>query len=266
MSNRAFAILSLVLLALASSLPLAAEEGEEKTPVRMIVHWDHVQPSMTEVYEQKAKDWVEAFNEAGLGKKWNWHTSVSNDFTYVTVSWFGHYAEMDAEEANQAEMVAALGEEKLEALSAPTGSVVSHHTEVVEHRADLSYYPAESELGDDPGFLRVGAHTVKPGMGDRFEELMKKVAAAFAKAEHPYPFTTYEVTFGSTGSYVVTVMSQDAGTFYTGANTREILTAGVGPEETQAIYTEWRELITDYETSDWAMRADLSYMTGGESE
>ncbi len=238
-----------------------ADHHEEAAdaPRRMVIHTDHVVPAMAEAYEDKAKAWVAAFREAGLtDPQWSWYTSSSSDFVYVTAFPFSAMADLDRQAERQAAVKGALGEETVARLNEPNGSVIRHHNEIAKLRTDLSYQPAQAEADDAPGFMRVGIHTVKPGMEQRFEELMKQVVAAFGQAEHAGGFETFQIEYGE-GSYVVTSIAADAAQFYGGPSTGEILTQGVGAERTRALYDEWRECITDYDTSDWTVRADLSY-------
>ena len=257
-SLKTIAILSLLTLI---AVPGAwAGEGDEMAaaPYRVIVHTDHVIPGQMEAYEEKSKAWAEAFKSTELGKEWNWFTSAHNDFTYVTIFPFSMFAELDKDDERNAQMKEAIGEESLKELNAPSNSVASHYSEIAKLRPELGYRPANSEVGEDATFLRIGVHTVIPGMNKQFEDLMKNVAEAFGKAEHPLGFNVWEIEFGR-GSYVVTVMANDAKHFYSQPSTGAILNKAVGEEETAAMYAEWRNCIADYETSDATMRPDLSY-------
>ena len=253
--------LALALLCAAGAWADHHEEAAD-APRRMVIHTDHVEPGMVEAYEEKAKAWVAAFREAGMSDpKWSWYTSSSSDFVYVTAFPFSAMADLDRQTERQAAVREALGEEAFARLNEPNGSVARHNNEIARLRPELSYRPASPAAGEPPKFMRVGIHTVKPGMEPRFEEVMKQVVAAFAKAEHGGSFETFQVEYGE-GSYVVTSVSGDAAQFYGGPSTAEILAKGVGPEQTQALYDEWRQCLADYDTSDWTIRPDLSYYAG----
>jgi hypothetical protein len=228
-------------------------------PQRMVIHTDHVVPTMLEAYEEKAKAWVAAFKEAGItGQEWSWSTSSSNDFVYVTAFPFSAMADLDRQAERQAAVKEALGEEAFARLNESSGSVARHTSQIARLRPDLSYQPAQPIAGDAPRFMWVAIHTVKPGMEQRFEAVMKQVAATYAKAEHGLGFEIFQIEYG-TGSYLMTVAARDVAQFYGGPSMGETMARGGGPAHTQALFAEWRECITDYATSDWTIRADLSY-------
>ena len=82
---------------LLATVPLSSAMAEE-APSRLVVHHDRVDPADSDEFEAWYRDWVGAFKESGLGADWNWFTSSSNDFSYVTVSPFGSFADLDQSE------------------------------------------------------------------------------------------------------------------------------------------------------------------------
>ena len=236
--------------------PVLADHHEGGAPPYMLVQTFHVDPLKMDEFEKGAQAWVEAFQEKEMGPEWTWYASTGQNFTYTYVSPIPNYAYLDTMEARQAEMAEALGPEKLGELMRVVGAATSVSTELVKAMPKMSYHPAEEVPGQ---FLRVGVHTVRPAMAQRFEQMAEKVAAAFAKAEAPLGFSGYQVAFGE-GSYVFTTMAPDAATFYATPGTGQILAQALGEEGARELLAEWRECVTDYQTHDYQMRMDLSYV------
>ena len=248
---------------LLATLPLSSATAEE-APSRLVVHHDRVDPADSDEFEAWYKDWVGAFEEAGLGADWNWFTSSSNDFSYVTVSTFGSFADLDQSEARQAKMTEALGKEKLDELIARERLVQSHRSEVVKMRPDLSYQPVGADDSENR-FMNIQVDWVRPGMNDRYEELVKKLVKVWSDTKQPNFFTTYQVEFGD-GSYVYTSGAKDAVAFYGRPDTGEVLSKALGDEEAQKMYAEWRDCISRTDSSDSRLRPDLSFIAAPAKE
>jgi hypothetical protein len=100
-------------------------------------------------------------------------------------------------------------------------------------------------------------------MTEQFETLVKEVVAAFKKAESPVGFTGYQTQFG-TGSYVFTTMADNAEQLNSFPGTGEVLAKAVGQEKADEMFQEWRNCITDYETEEFEIRGDLSFVPSEE--
>ncbi|MGB5881666.1 MAG: hypothetical protein WBH85_16690 [Thermoanaerobaculia bacterium] len=250
-------------LAIASLLiaaPPAAQAEEEEGSVHskyMIVHIDDIEPSMQQEYEKINEKWVEAFKGAEMGPEFSWYSSNSG-FTYVWVSPMKDYAFLDGEDARFKAMGEALGEEKMAELMEGSNSIKSHHTNIVKFMSELTYEPA-NPASKTPGIYRLTSHMVKPDMTEQFETLVKEVVAAFKKVDSPVGFSAYQTQYG-TGSYVVTTMADDADQLNGFPGTGEVLTKALGEERAEQMFQEWRNCITDYETEEFEIRRDLSFV------
>ncbi len=254
-----------VMASLLSLSPASAEE--EAGPAYLLVHYDTVEPSKAMEFEANGKQWVEAFTSAEMGEEWTWDAYSKPDFTYAWVSVMPDYAYLDGQPEREKMMAEALGEEKVGELMAGAGAVRSHYSDILKAAPEMSYHPKEP-LSSDPRFVRVGVHHVKPAMTRQFKDLVKRVVAAYQKAEAPLGFDAYEVEFGQ-GSFAFVSEADNAAQFYSQPQTGEILAQAEGAEVSQQLFQEWRDCISAYEISDWAYRPDLSYtpgMSSGETE
>lgn len=252
-----------VLLAGALALPQGVAADSHEGPAYFVVHYDQVDPAKTAAHEANSKKWVEAFKAGDFGPEWTWYAYSNSNFGYGYVFPFPNYAYLDGAEAREKSMAAALGEEKMAELMAGTGTVLAHHSEVWKAKPSLSYAPPGGNVPG--GFARVGVHHVKPNKMKDFEALVGRVVEAYKKANAAVGFDGYEIEFGQ-GSYGFVSFAKDAGTFYTGPNTGQVLTQALGAEAAQALFQEWGECLTAYETEDWTVRPDLSYVPEMEAE
>jgi hypothetical protein len=172
------------------------------------------------------------------------------------------YAFLDGEEARFEAAAAALGEEKWAELTQGSEAIKSHHNEIAKYMPELTYEPA-NPASTTPGIYRLTSHSVKPAMTEQFETLVKEVVAAFKKAESPVGFTGYQTQFG-TGSYVFTTMADNAEQLNSFPGTGEVLAKAVGQEKADEMFQEWRNCITDYETEEFEIRGDLSFVPSEE--
>ncbi len=256
-----FSVAAAVVCLTAISLPAVADSHEEAAPAYSMIHFDELIPANTPTYEKNAKDWVAAFKEAGAGAEWEWRTYSGPNFTYAFVTDVPNYAYLDGDDERWAAMSEKIGAEKIAKLSAESGAEAHRH-ELVKEMPELSHMPTGGP--GEVGFVRLARHTVKPGMGDRFKELAGKVMEAHKKAGSSMTILASEVHFGE-GSYQFVTLAKDAASYYAATTTKSmgaILTEAYGAEQAQAMFKEWRDCITDYETSDWEFRPDLSYMPG----
>lgn len=240
------------------SLPAVADSHEEGPPPYSIIHFDDVGPGNATEYEQNAKEWVAAFAEAKAGVEWAWRTYSGPNFQYAFVTDVPNYAYLDGDEARWAKLSEVIGAEKIERLSAGGGSN-GHSHEMVKRLPELSYMPKDG-MGDY-GFVRLSRHTVKSGMGEQFKAAVGKAMEATRKAGGPMAVLVSEVRFG-TGNYQFVTVAKDAASFYAAPGMGQVLAQAYGPEKAQELFDEWRGCISNYETSDWQFRPDLSYMPG----
>ncbi len=267
MRDLKWTLVALAALALLAAPQTATAESHEEAPAApplFMVHFDQVNPSKVMEYEANGKQWVEAFKAAKMGPEWTWYAYSNASFVYGYVFPVPNYGFLDGQDAREKAMAAALGEEKMAELMKVGEYIDSHYSEMLKAVPELSYQPADS-IVTQAGFARVGVHSVKPGMTERFKEMAKRVVADFAKAGAKLGFNAYSVEFGE-GSYAFVTFADSAAQFYSQPGTGEILAKAESPEAAQEIYQEWRDCITAYDTQDWAVRADLSYVPTMEAE
>lgn len=249
------ALLGLVLL----GQPVAADSHEEPAPPGYsIIHFEHVGPANSTAFQENAKAWVAAFKEAGLGEEYSWRAYSGPNFTYAYVSDLPNYAYLDSGDERDKAVEEAIGEEKMaELIGAIVGN--SHYSELTKRLPKLSYVP-EGGIGKF-GFVRLGRHHVKPGMGEKFRKLAAKVAEARKQVGSSMPVLASRVEFGR-GNFQFVTLAENEDAFHAAPSTGAILNEAFGAEKAQAMFDEWRDCITDYETSDWWLMPDLSYMPG----
>lgn len=246
-----------LLLLAAPSVAKAADEEGSKYPNYMVIHVDEIEPAMQAEYEKSNLKWVETFKEAGMGPEWNWHAANSL-FTYVWASPMDDYAFLDGQDARNKMMAESLGEEKMAELMEGAEAIKSHYTELLKYMPELTYDPAEP-ASKSPTVYRVTSHWVKPAKTEQFESLVREVVAAFEKADAKVGFRGYQTQFGP-GSYYFTTMADSEGQLEGFPTTTEILTQVMGEERTAKMLEEWRSCIDDYDTEDYQMRPDLSFI------
>jgi hypothetical protein len=249
-----------LLLVVGSTVPTAVAGEEEKSPVYLVVHYDEVEPSMSDEYEANGKAWVEAFTEKEMGEEWTWWAYSRPGFTYAYVFTMPDYAYLDAQPEREKMMAEALGEEKMKELMGDMGAIRSHHSEILKASPELSYHPEES-IVEQGNFVQVDVHNVKPAMNEQFKDAVKRAVAAFEKAGAKLGFDAYEIEFGQ-GSYSFVTFAESAAQFYSQPNAGAILAEAEGPEFAEKLFAEWRDCIDGFETSDWRYRPDMSYVPG----
>lgn len=124
---------------------------------------------------------------------------------------------------------------------------------------EYSYTP-EGGIGE-VGFVHLSTHYVKPGMSEQFKALVAKVTEARNKVGGNLAVRGSEIQFGN-GSYQFATIAEDAAAYYSAPSVGAVLAEAYGPEQARAIFDQWRQCITDYETSDWQFLPELSYMPG----
>ncbi len=259
MSKKLFVFGLLALCLVATTTVLRADEEGDEGPT-MYAHVTHyrVNPAHSDEWVQLGKDWVAAFAGAEMDSTWDWYMS-SNGFDYTIVDMHNDMASFDHGDEMQAKMVEAIGEDTMAGLrdtaSGIDFQVVS--SSVNKMRPDLSFHSGEME--GPPGFIQVSVHSVKPGMGERFEAVVKKVVDAWAQTETPGHWTTHEVTIGE-GSFVMVTMAASPVAYYEAKTAPAVLTEAFGEEEKDALFAEWRDCISGYQQENWFPRADLSYI------
>jgi hypothetical protein len=248
------------MVALLCALPHgAAADEHEAPPTYLTVHYDRIDPAKVADFEANGRMWVETFKELGMGAEYGWTGYSGPNFTYAWVSSMPNFAYLDDSPARMKAVSEAVGEEKMAELIAQPG-LLSHHTEVLKEEPTLSYFPEGFSLPTS-GVGHVGVHHVRPGMEEAFTELVGKVVAAYKQVESPMGFAGHRVAFGE-GSFLFVSFAESLGAFYSGPNTGAVLAEAYGPEVAQEIFAKWGECISGYETSDWQLRGDLSYVPG----
>lgn len=258
MKQKTFVVSTLACLLLTAGAVAAQVE-----PAPFItVHYDRIDPAQTMAYEANAKQWVEAFGGAKLGKEFYWRAYQSG-FSYAWVSDLTNYAALDARGAQNEMLNEKIGKEKMAELSAGGSSpVVEHYNEIWKYEPEMSYIPA----GFDPagmGAISVGVTDVRPSMGKEYRELVVEAIAALKKIEAPVNFFGYSVKYGS-GSYAFVSWGKDRAGLHSGPEIGGLLAEAVGAEKAQGMLARYLNCVADDEDRDWRVRADLAYMSDGE--
>lgn len=258
-ARRFFAAAVALLLLTVAPQVVFADHHEAPAPGYTVIHFDEVGPANMMAYEENAKAWVAAFAEAKMGAEWGWRTYSGPNFNYVFLTEIPNYAYLDKVDEQDAAMVAAIGEDKIKALSADGGGSTGHWHELTKDLPELSYMP-EGGVGEG-GFVHLSTHSVRPGKGEEFKALLAEVTAARKKVGSKMAVFASQIEFGE-GSYQFATVAKDAAAYYAAPGTGEVLTEAYGAERSQAMFAEWRAIVTDYETSNWNFEPELSYMPG----
>lgn len=244
--------LAIALVAVATVLP-----AQEPAPY-ITVHYDTIDPSGTQAFEQNSKDWVEAFAAAGAGEEYFWRAYQSG-FTYAWVSDLPNYAYIDDAEARDKAATEMIGEDKMnELVAGAQGSITSHYSEIWKYQADMSYAPE----GFDPSGMKaisVSFDTVKSDKGKEYQALVKEAIEAMKKVEAPVNFFSYSIPFGR-GGYAWVTFGENRADLHSGPQMGELLTKAVGEERAQAMFSEFLDCIATTEDRDWRIRQDLAYV------
>lgn len=252
-------IASAVLLVTAVPQVVSAEHHEKATPSYTMIHLDDVGPANAPAYEENTRAWVAAFKEAGLDEEWSFRSYSGPNFTYAFLTDVPNYASLDNADERWMAMAEKIGKDKIDELSANGGGSNAHRHELTKKAPEFDYTP-EGGVGEF-GFVHLSTHSVKPGMGDQFKKLLAKVTEARTKVGGGLAVRASEIEFGN-GSYQFATLAKDAASYYSATSVGKILGEAYGPEEARAMFDQWRECITDYETSDWSFEPELSYMPG----
>ncbi|MCH7664719.1 MAG: hypothetical protein IH936_02150 [Acidobacteria bacterium] len=254
-----FAIALAVLVLAAMPAAVLADDDEKAEPSYTMIHYEDVGPANALTYEENSKAWVAAFKEAEAGAEWGWRMYSGPNFNYAYLTDVPNYASLDSADERWAAVVEVVGKDKIDELSADGGGATGHRHELTKDLPEYDYTP-ESGVGE-VGFVHLATHSVKPGMGEQYKALVAKVTEARNKVGGGLAVRVSKVEFGN-GSYQFAVLAKDAASYYSATSVGAILTEAYGPEESQKMFADWRECITDFETSDWRFKPELSYMPG----
>jgi hypothetical protein len=250
---------SLIPLTLAVLVLAATGASAQIEPAPYItIHYDRIDPAHLQAWEGNARDWVTAFSKAGIGVELGWR-GYQSGFSYAWVSDMADYAWLDGTEARAKKLDQALGEGKLEELEAAAApAVVEHYNEIWKYEPELSYQH-DGFSSDGMRAINVATVTVKPGMGDEYQELVKEAIAALESIDAPVNWFAYSTPFGA-GSYAYVSWGENRAALHSGPEMPELLTKAVGAEKMQEMFDHYVNCVAGEEQRDWGVRPELSYM------
>ncbi len=194
------------------------EAGHPREPGLVMVHMDHVKPSMLKEYKEAALDMVALMKEEKLDSPLFdfWGFKSENSFTYSYASPVRNMADLDA--MYEAWMKLAHGPDKAkwEALEKRMGETLDSMDRIVAMGVDkASYHPEKPRL--DPSEARYRWYDyfyVQPGKEKAFVDLGQKLAGAAAKGGFTDPWMVYSVLFGEEMPlFVVVSIAKDPGDY-----------------------------------------------------
>lgn len=211
------ALLALSSLALwAQDKPKEMEEAKE--PGLVMVHVDHVKPSMVKEYKQAALDMVALMKEEKLDSPLFDFYGFKSDssFTYSYASPVRNMADMDAMYEEWMKLVQGPDKAKWEALEKRMGATLTCMDRIVAMRVDkASYHPEKPRL--DPGEAKYRYYDyfyVQPGKEKDFVHLCGQLAGVAAKGGFTDPWTVYSVIVGQKMPlFVIVSIAKDQGDY-----------------------------------------------------
>ena len=220
--KRGLVVVAGALLAL-SSLALRAQDKpkeakEAKEPGLVMVHMDHVKPSMLKEYKAAALDMVALMKEEKLDSPLFdfWGFKSENSFTYSYASLARNMADLDAMYEAWMKLVQGPDKAKWEALDKRMGATLDSMDRIIAMRVDkASYMPEKPRL--DPVEARYRWYDyfyVQPGKEKAFVDLGRKLASVAAKGGFTDPWMVYSVLFGEgMPLFVVVSVAKDPGDY-----------------------------------------------------
>lgn len=195
--------LALVLIAMASYVPLLAQDSktESAPPTRLQLIIEEVKPGKNAAHERSEVQWLQTFMKANVPEYGIGMTSMTGRneawFLNPTGTWANWSAMNKQMEANKAVSL------EISKVASSDGELINNtRTFYLDYVPELSYRP-NFNLGETRVFM-VDVVRVKPGHGKEFSEIRKAVNAAHEKANMDEHMIVYYAGLGApAGTYYI---------------------------------------------------------------
>jgi len=247
--------LSLIVICL-TLLPLISLAQDSKDYQAYWIHEDRVKPSMTDEYEQIAKDLVAACKEHNV-QDTQWLTMALNDYSYLYVSPVENMADLDKDEF--ASLTEKMGADKVKALFERFDTTYDEHGDYIVYlNKNLSYMPAGvKQTIEGQNYRTLYYNYVKPEHNKGFVDAMKKMKASFEKHNSKIHYRVYKTGFGVMGTYYMIAIAAE----------NNLESARIGDENWKEMKDDFEPLLKEMSKYTWKtdekrgwMREDLGYM------
>jgi len=219
------------------------------------IHEDHVKPSMSEEYEQVAKDLVAACKEHKFEGSM-WLSMRLNDNSYLYITPIKSMADLDNNEFEA--LSEKMGADKMKALFARFSPTYDEHGDYVVYlHKNLSYMPAGvSQTVEGQNYRTLYYNYVTPENDKGFVETLKKIKASFEKHNSKLHYRVYKTGFGVMGTYYMIAVAAE----------NNLESAKTGDENWSVMKDDFGPLLKEMSNHTWKtdekrgwMREDLGY-------
>ena len=249
-------LLSFLVAALAVPVASFAQYEGERGLLGEFVTW-RVAPEAATDFEAAIIKVVEAAKLANLAEEHAWFM-WQDGFDYALYGPTNNFAEFDDPEAWMRAFQGTPGEamlmEAMEAFGSLDYQVLSR--EVIEQVPGWDYQVEEPY---DVKYAHMYESWMKPGTEMQADEISREWVAMLTELGYPYEAAGFRVHFGDVGRLVYITWYDDQADYYGPKAQATLVEAKGGGEKWQDLGNRWNALITRYEESTWAFRADMSY-------
>ena len=247
--------LSVIVIAM-TLFPLISLAQDSKDYQAYWIHEDRVKPSMTDEYEQIAKDLVAVCKEHNV-QETQWLTMSLNDYSYLYVSPIENMADLDKDEF--ASLTEKMGAEKVKALFERFNNTYDEHGDYIVYlNKNLSYMPGGvKQTIDGQNYRTLYYNYVKPENNKGFVDALKKMKASFEKHNSKIHYRVYKTGFGIMGTYYMIAVAAE----------NNLESARIGDENWKVMKDDFEPLLKEMSKYTWKtdekrgwMREDLGYI------
>jgi len=252
-------MLALMMTGLTGPVQAQDDQGQIWEVQTISVRPDHIDEFMAAVGEIRA-----AAEAANLAEEWAWHI-WSDGFDVMIASPTQNMASFDDPEAWMRAFQGTPGEAILNEAMQKIMTEISAfpiRDEVMIQDPDWAYEPQTPRF-EQPSFAEMIEFRIRPGMAEQLEAVIGELMAFQEKTQPDSPMNGYRVRFGDVGRVVFLIFTDSWANFY-GPYSMEAKVKADGTEaEWEAIMTRFRDCILDFNSTQIAYHADLSYTGPG---
>lgn len=245
--------------ALATAAPAAAQQPSARPVPRILeIHQEVVKPGKEAAHERHEQGWPTAFASAGTDAYYTALTSMTGSGDAWYVSAYASFADMAA----RGEQIAKAGglQGRLEALADKDADFITARRIIIAHLLDSLAVGTQPDYGKVHGW-RINTVRVRFGRTDDFEEMRRRVRAAFDKAGIDPHIGVYAVSSGvNTPTYLVFRPFSSVADFDTWQREGARVAAQYSAEDRQLFDKVEKEVILSREIDSYAVSPRQSYV------
>lgn len=229
--------------------PYLTQAQEEKNVQAYWIHEDRVKPSMTDEYEQVAKDLVAACKKHNV-QETRWLTLAQDDNSYIYITPIKNFAELDKN--SLATLNEKMGDDKVGELFSRFNPMYDEHGDYIIYlHKDLSYMPGGvSQTIEGQNYRTLYYNYVTPEHDKDFLMAVKNIKKAFEKHNSKMHFRVYKTGFGVMGTYYMIAVA--------GENSLEM--AKAGDANWELMKEDFGPLLKELSKHTWKMEEKTGWM------